>query len=41
LKLEKSLENLPFEFGKILGIGWNHWEYKTFENRWVIIGYDS
>jgi hypothetical protein len=27
LKLEKSLENLPFEIGIILGIGWNPWEY--------------
>jgi hypothetical protein len=33
LKLEKSLENIPFEIGKILGIEWNPWEYKTFENR--------
>ncbi len=41
LKLEKSLENLPFEIRIILGIGWNSWEYNTFENRWELIGYDS
>jgi hypothetical protein len=41
LKLEKSLENLPFEIRIILGIDGDSWELKTFENRWVIIGYDS
>jgi hypothetical protein len=41
LKLEKSLENLPFEIGKILGIDGNSWEYKTFENRLELIEYDT
>jgi hypothetical protein len=41
LKLEKSLENLPFEIRIILDIDGIPLEYKTFENRWVLIGYDS
>jgi len=41
LNYRKSLENLPFEIGKILGIEGNSLEYKTFENRWELIEYDS
>jgi hypothetical protein len=29
LKIEKSLENIPFEIGKILGIEWDSWEYNV------------
>ena len=37
LKLEKSQENLPFEFGKTLDIEGNSLEYKTFEIDGILI----